>query len=253
MNQTFSKTEKMKQFLFILLPILMTQFGMFSMSFFDTMMSGRVGADDLAGVAIGSSLWMPVFTGLSGILMSITPIVAQLIGADKKKNVAFTVVQGLYVSIIMALIVIVIGFFVVNPVLNAMNLDPNVARIALDYLVALSIGIFPLFIYTVLRNFIDALGQTRTSMFITLLGLPINVALNYLLIFGKFGFPKLGGVGAGYATAITYWCILLVAIWIITRKDPFQSFQVFRTFYKPAWPSFKEILGIGIPIDLLSF
>lgn len=253
MNQTFSKTEKMKQFLFILLPILMTQFGMFSMSFFDTMMSGRVGADDLAGVAIGSSLWMPVFTGLSGILMAITPIVAQLIGADKKKNVAFTVVQGLYVSIIMALIVIVIGFFVVNPVLNAMNLDPNVARIALDYLVALSIGIFPLFIYTVLRNFIDALGQTRTSMFITLLGLPINVALNYLLIFGKFGFPKLGGVGAGYATAITYWCILLVAIWIITRKDPFQSFQVFRTFYKPAWPSFKEILGIGIPIGFAIF
>lgn len=231
----------------------MTQFGMFSMSFFDTMMSGRVGADDLAGVAIGSSLWMPVFTGLSGILMSITPIVAQLIGADKKKNVAFTVVQGLYVSIIMALIVIVIGFFVVNPILNAMNLDPNVAWIALDYLVALSIGIFPLFIYTVLRNFIDALGQTRTSMFITLLGLPINVALNYLLIFGKFGFPKLGGVGAGYATAITYWCILLVAIWIITRKDPFQSFQVFRTFYKPAWPSFKEILGIGIPIGFAIF
>ncbi|MCG3056282.1 MATE family efflux transporter, partial [Escherichia coli] len=94
---------------------------MFSMSFFDTMMSGRVGADDLAGVAIGSSLWMPVFTGLSGILMSVTPIVAQLIGADKKKNVAFTVVQGLYVSIIMALIVIVTGFFVVNPILNAMN------------------------------------------------------------------------------------------------------------------------------------
>ena len=129
--------------------------------------------------------------------MSVTPIVAQLIGADKKKNVAFTVIQGLYVSIIMAFIVIVIGFFIVTPILNAMNLDPDVAQIALDYLVALSIGIFPLFIYTVLRNFIDALGQTRTSMFITLLGLPINVTLNYLLIFGKLGFPdQRSGVAA---------------------------------------------------------
>ncbi|MED3949764.1 MATE family efflux transporter, partial [Priestia aryabhattai] len=97
MQQTFSTSQKVKQFVFILFPILVTQFGMFSMTFFDTMMSGRVSADDLAGVAIGSSLWVPVFTGLSGILMSITPIVAQLVGANQKKKVPFSVIQGLYV------------------------------------------------------------------------------------------------------------------------------------------------------------
>ena len=212
MQQTFSTSQKVKQFVFILFPILVTQFGMFSMTFFDTMMSGRVSADDLAGVAIGSSLWVPVFTGLSGILMSITPIVAQLVGANQKKKVPFSVIQGLYVSILMALVIILIGFFVVSPILKGMHLEANVMRIAKQYLIALSFGIIPLFIYTVLRNFIDALGQTRTSMLITILGLPINVALNYVLIFGKLGFPHLGGVGSGYATAVTYWCILIISI-----------------------------------------
>ncbi len=121
--------------------------------------------------------------------MSITPIVAQLVGANQKKKVPFSVIQGLYVSILMAVVIILIGFFVVDPILKGMNLEANVMRIAKQYLIALSFGIIPLFIYTVLRNFIDALGQTRTSMLITILGLPVNVALNYVLIFGKLGFP----------------------------------------------------------------
>ncbi|TYR80862.1 MATE family efflux transporter [Priestia megaterium] len=253
MKQVFSRSEKFKQFLFILFPILITQFGMFSMSFFDTMMSGRVSADDLAGVAIGSSLWIPIFTGLSGILMSITPIVAQLVGAEKRKDVPFSIIQGLYVSIFMAVFIIGIGFIVVNPILNSMDLEENVHQIAKDYLVALAFGVIPLFIYTVLRNFIDALGQTRTSMFITILALPINVVLNYVLIFGALGFPQLGGVGAGYATTITYWCILLVSVWIIVKKEPFLSFQLFKKYYRMSISSWKEILGIGLPIGFSIF
>lgn len=253
MQQMFSTSQKVKQFVFILFPILVTQFGMFSMTFFDTMMSGRVSADDLAGVAIGSSLWVPVFTGLSGILMSITPIVAQLVGANQKKKVPFSVIQGLYVSILMAVVIILIGFFVVDPILKGMNLEANVMRIAKQYLIALSFGIIPLFIYTVLRNFIDALGQTRTSMLITILGLPVNVALNYVLIFGKLGFPHLGGVGSGYATAVTYWCILIVSIVIIHKKEPFSNFDLFKRFHRISFSTWKEILKIGLPIGFSVF
>ncbi|MBM7702022.1 MATE family efflux transporter [Metabacillus iocasae] len=253
MKQAFTKQEKIKQFLIILVPILITQLGMFSMNFFDTMMSSRVSANDLAGVAIGSSLWMPVFTGLSGILMGITPIVAQLIGANKKKDVPFSVVQGLYVAIFMSLIILVIGSFVLQPILNNMSLDDEVARIAKDYLIALSMGIIPLFIYTVLRNFIDALGQTRTTMFITLLSLPINVSFNYLFIFGKLGVPEFGGVGAGYATAITYWCLMLITLGIVVRREPFQSYRIFKKLYAFSFTAWKEILIIGVPIGLAIF
>lgn len=94
----------------ILFPILITQLGLFSMNFFDTTMSGKVHPNDLAGVAIGSSLWVPVYTGLSGILLSVTPIVAQLVGAKKTKDVPFMVVQGLYVSIFISVLILILGF-----------------------------------------------------------------------------------------------------------------------------------------------
>lgn len=210
MFKTNSIRQKLKLLFVILFPILVIQIALYAMNFFDTVMSGQAGADDLAGVAIGSSLWVPVFTGLSGILLSITPIVAQLMGANQKGNAPFTIVQGVYLAVALSSLIMICGALLVDPILNAMELKSDVRQIARGNLIALSFGIIPLFIYTVLRCFIDALGHTRVTMIITLLSLPINVFFNYVLIFGKPGFPSLGGIGAGYASAITYWVILLV-------------------------------------------
>lgn len=253
MKEAVSRRDKLFQFSSILFPILVTQLGLFSMSFFDTTMSGKVHRDDLAGVAIGSSLWIPVYTGLSGILLSVTPIVAHLIGAKKKKEVPFMVIQGLYVSFFLSILIILLGFFTLDPILNNMGLEEDVIHIANGYLVALSFGIFPLFLYSVLRCFIDALGLTRVTMFITLTSLPINFILNYMFIFGKFGAPKLGGIGAGIASSITYWCIAGITILIILKQAPFKNFGIFNTFYKISFKTWAEILLIGVPIGLSIF
>ncbi|KMY54529.1 multidrug transporter MatE [Bacillus sp. FJAT-27231] len=253
MKQTFTINQKIRQLLYILIPIFITQLGMFSMNFFDTMMSSRYSADDLAGVAIGSSLWVPVYTGLSGILLAITPIVAQLAGAKKIKEVPFTVMQGIYASIVLAIVVFAIGSVALDPVLNRMNLEENVRDIAKSYVMALSFGIIPVFIYAVLRCFIDALGMTKTSMVITLMSLPLNVFFNYALIFGKWGLPALGGAGAGYASAITYWLIMIIAAFVIHREHPFNQYQIFRSFPAISFAKWKEILFIGIPIGLSIF
>jgi len=237
----------------ILFPILITQLGLFSMNFFDTTMSGKVSPNDLAGVAIGSSLWVPVYTGLSGILLSVTPIVAQLVGAKKTKDVPFMVVQGLYVSIAISIIILILGFLTLDPILQNMGLEEEVRHIAKWYLISLSLGIFPLFLYAVLRCFIDALGFTRVTMMITLTSLPINFVFNYLFIFGKFGFPKLGGIGAGVASAITYWCITAIAILIIRKQSPFKDFNIFKTLFPISLTAWKEILKIGVPIGLSIF
>jgi MATE family multidrug resistance protein len=223
------------------------------MNFFDVTMSGHYSPSDLAGVAIGSSLWVPVFTGLSGILLAVTPIVAQLIGAKKQDKVAFSVIQGLFLSIVMAILVIGIGSLLLNPLLNGMNLEEHVRKVAHNYLVALSFGMIPLFTYNVLRSFIDALGKTRVTMMITITSLPINIIFNYFLIFGKFGFPELGGVGSGFATAITYWIITIITIFIICTNRPFTNFAIFKTFYRVSFSKWKEILKIGVPIGFAIF
>ncbi len=253
MYKTETLSGKLRQFMVILLPILITQVGLLAMNFFDTVMSGRAGAHDLAGVAIGSSLWVPVFTGLTGILMALTPIVAQLIGAKKESQVSFSVLQGVYLAIFLSGVVVLLGSLVLDLILNGMDLTDEVTYIAKHYLVGLSFGILPLFVYTALRSFIDALGETRTTMFITLLSLPVNVLFNYLLIFGKLGFPKLGGIGAGYASAITYWFIFFIVLLVVHRIRPFSIYGIFGTFYRISFGKWKEILKIGVPIGLSIF
>ncbi|KQU25271.1 MATE family efflux transporter [Bacillus sp. Leaf13] len=253
MNQTYTKSQKIRLLFYILIPILITQIGLYAMTFFDVMMSGQYSTEDVAGVSIGSSLWTPVYTGLSGILIALTPVVSQLVGSKQSNSVSYSVMQAVYLAVTLALVILIIGAFALNPILNAMNLEDTVHRVAHDYLIALSIGIIPLFVYNALRAFIDALGQTRISMIITLCALPINVIFNYLLIYGKFGFPELGGVGSGYATAITYWLIALVAILVVVKISPFSTYKVFREFFRISWKEWRALLIIGVPIGLAIF
>ncbi|MBM7600236.1 MATE family multidrug resistance protein [Virgibacillus halotolerans] len=253
MYETKTVREKLKLFSTILLPILVTQVGMYLMNFFDTVMSGRAGAEDLAGVAIGSSLWVPIFTGVNGILLAITPIIAQLTGAKENDKVPNKVQQGIYLAIGLAVIIFFIGFFALNPILQAMDLDPAVRHIAKFYLVSLSIGIIPLFIFNTIRCFIDALGQTRISMLVILISLPLNICLNYIFIFGKFGIPAYGGIGSGIATAITYWLICFIAVGIVYKIPPFREFKIFSNWVKPSLHVWWEQLKIGIPIGFAIF
>lgn len=253
MRETKDLREKTRQFLTILIPILITQAGLSLITVLDTVMSGKVSAADLAGVAIGSSLWTPVYTGLAGILTAVTPMVAQLMGAKRQKDVPYTVIQSIYVAGIISIAVIVSGYLLIDPVLENLDLEQKVAVIAKQYLISIGLGILPLFVYNVMRCFIDSLGKTRVTMLVTLCSLPINFVLNYLFIFGNFGFPKLGGAGAGMASAITYWCICLISLYIVHKKTPFHQFRIFGTFYSFSFAESMKLLKIGIPIGFAIF
>lgn len=253
MYETFTLKEKLRLFSKLLIPILVTQVGLFLMNFFDTVMSGRAGAEDLAGVAIGSSLWVPIFTGVNGIMLAITPIIAHLIGANATKDIKNKVQQGIYLSILLAVVVFIVGAIVLDPILDYMNLETQVSFVAKYYLITLIFGIVPLFIFNTLRSYIDALGHTRISMIIILISLPINIILNYIFIFGKFGVPAYGGIGSGIATAITYWLICIIAIIMIYKVRPFNQHNIFIKWVRPSLTVWLEQLKIGIPIGLAVF
>ncbi|HLS60473.1 MAG TPA: MATE family efflux transporter [Virgibacillus sp.] len=253
MYETSTLKEKLQLFSNLLIPILITQVSMFLMNFFDTVMSGRVGPEDLAGVAIGSSLWLPIFTGVNGILLAITPIIAQLTGAKATKNISNKTQQGIYLATGLAIIVFLIGAVFLDPILQAMDLETEVRHTAKYYLITLVIGIIPLFIFNTLRCFIDALGQTRVSMIIIVTSLPINVLLNYIFIFGKLGVPAYGGIGSGIATALTYWLVCIITVVIIFKQQPFRSYSIFSDWVKPSIIAWWEQLKIGIPIGFAIF
>ena len=253
MNNALPLRKKPLNMAKIVMPILITQVALYMITFFDILMTGRYDTYHLAGVTIGSSFWVPVYTGLAGILMALTPIIAQLVGSKQKDDVRPSVQQGLYVAIVLSAIVFLVIFFVVTPFIESMPLEEQVRVIAIDYLRGMSFGLLPLFGYTVLRSFFDALGATRVSMAVILLATPINILLNYLLIFGNWGFPELGGAGAGYAAAITYWIVFLIACLIARGLGPFVDYQLFAQWGKVSLAKWKEILLIGVPIGLAIF
>lgn len=253
MYQTTTIKDKYKLMLKMIVPILVTQVAIYLISFFDILMSSRYGTADLAGVSIGSSIWMPIYIGLSGILLAITPIVSQLVGAKKELDAKRAIQQGIYVAILLAVLIFSVLLVGIDWILGNMNLETSVHNIARSYIYAMCAGILPLFLFCVLRCFFDALGQTRVTMIITLLTTPINIMLNYIFIFGKFGAPELGGVGAGVATAITYWLIFFITVWIIAKHVPFERFRIFHDWPKLEWVRWKEILIIGVPIGISLF
>lgn len=253
MENTFSTKKKPLVFAKIVLPILITQVALFMVTLFDILMTGRYDTYHLAGVTIGSSFWGPVYTGLAGIIMGLTPIIAQHIGGRRKDSVRPSVQQGIYVSVALSLLVFLIIRLAIAPILDAMPLEDEVRVIASGYLQAMTLGLIPLFAYTVLRSFFDGLGSTRVSMMIILLSAPINVLLNYLFIFGKWGIPELGGVGAGYASAITYWIVFFIACGVAWKWKPFTEFNLFQRWGKISIPHWKEILVIGVPMGISIF
>ncbi|RNA69994.1 MATE family efflux transporter [Alteribacter keqinensis] len=253
MEHVESQKDKVQLFLRILWPIMVTQVSLYAMNMVDTLMSGRVGTDDLAGVAIGSSLWMPVFTGINGILLAVTTIVAQLMGSGRKDRISEAVTQSVYLAMVLAVLVVVLGFFALDHIMTFMNLTPEVIHISFHYLIGLSFGIVPLFLASVLRNFFDGQGFTRITMIITVIAVPFNVLLNYGFIFGNFGLPALGGIGAGYATAATYWIIFFVSVAMTFKVPVLRRYQVFVKWFRPSWKAWKEQLSIGVPIGLSIF
>ncbi|MCI3919164.1 MATE family efflux transporter [Paenibacillus sp. TRM 82003] len=253
MHYAESKKEKLALFLTIMWPILITQVGTHAMNLFDTIMSGKAGTYDLAGVAIGANLWMPAFVAVNGLLLAVTPIVSQLVGRGQQDRIAPAVSQSLYLATAIGLLLIVLGVLIVDPILTFMRLEPSVHHIAKHYLIGLSFGIVPLFLSNVVRNFFDAQGRTLVTMFIVLIGVPFNIALNYVLIFGKLGFPRLGGIGAGYATAVTYWLIFAISVLAVFLIPDMRAQGLFRRWPKPSFREWKEQLSIGIPIGLSVF
>ncbi len=233
------------------LPVIAAQLLQMSMNFVDTVMAGNLSAEALAAVAVGGAVFMPFIMMAAGILMAITPIVAQLYGGRNFREIGINVRQGIWLSQIVAIPAFLairnLGF-----VMNLLDVTENIIPVALGYLDAISWGIFPICAYMALRFFNDGMSATRPGMYIALLGVIINVPANYLLMYGAWGFPMLGAVGCGYATSIVALCMFLAMLAFTMTHKPYRRFEIFSSFRKPDWAYLKEILRVGIPIGISS-
>ena len=232
-------------------PIAATQACIMGMGFMDTAMAGHYASVHLAGVALGSNVLWPTFLLFGGFTMSVTPIAAQLVGGGRTSEAGAMVRQALMLAAAASIPALAIILYV-DPVFGWFGIDPATADIASRYLHAAAFGLPAGLCYILLRGASEGLGHTVGPMLIAALALALNAVLNYVLVYGAFGAPELGGEGCGWATAIVMWfelgCIALLA-----RRPYFRKTGLWARFDGPNWRELRHILKVGVPIGLSSF
>ena len=186
-----SAREELRRQLTIALPIVGGQLAQSANGFVDTVMAGRVSAVDLAAVAVGASIWVPVFLFLTGLLMATTSVLARHLGAGQLGRINPTMHQ----SMMLALLAGVAGALLLQNtgfILSRMDVDAQIQPMVEDYLFGLSWGLPAIAVVLSLRSYTEALGDTRPVLWISVIGLLVNIPVNYVLIYGKLGFPALG-------------------------------------------------------------
>jgi MATE family multidrug resistance protein len=235
-------------------PVMVGQIAVFSMNFVDTVMAGRLPDREiaLAALGIGGAVWSSMLMFVIGTLMVVQPSVAQLDGAQMKSEAAYTTRQAFWIALALGVPFWMICYFS-EPVLTAFRIDPLIVPHAAGYLRAVAWGAPALCLVFLLRFFSEGTGNTRPTMFYGVAGALLNIPLNYVLMFGKLGFPALGTVGCGYATSIVIWLQLFLLVGYIALHRHYQPFSLMSRLDRPDPAEIGELLKVGIPIAVAIF
>jgi MATE family multidrug resistance protein len=215
-----------------------------AMSVTDTVIVGHLGAVELGAVGLTANL---VFLGMSvcmHVLSIVGVLVAQNHAAGDDAAAARAVRMGFWVATMVSVPAMLFCWFIA-PVLRAFQQDPEVIVHAEAYARTV-MWCLPTYLYfTVLRNFVTSLSKATSIMVITFASVPLNLAANYALVFGKFGFPAMGVAGAGVGTSFVCLVMFVAIAWHVWREPALRAYRVFADLSVPDWPSFKEILRVG--------
>jgi MATE family multidrug resistance protein len=227
-------------------PIIATQLISMGLNFTDTVMAGNLSALDLAAVAIGNAIFMPIAIFCMATLIAINPVVSQFLGARKFDEIGKSARQLLWLILLLS----IPAFFLLRNmdiIMYWIDVTPEIVPIADGYLKAISWGTLPLMIYAGIRYFSEGLSVTKPAMYIAIGALILNIGANYVLMYGKLGFPQLGAVGTGYATSIVCLFEAIVFVAFTASFKPFKRFNIFARTKGPEWKYISELMRIGFP------
>lgn len=242
---------EMRALLALGIPMAAAQFVQFLVFFFDTAMIGRISPEDVAAASLGTVIYFALWMLGSGPVNAVAPLVAQALGADQNgtQDARRSVRMALWVVFMMTPLIILL-LTLTEPLALALGQDPVVAKKAGAYVLVLGPGLAFAMGTMALRNFLAALEKTMIPFILVSIVTALNILLNYILIFGHFGAPRLELVGAGIASSLSYIFGFFLFIAYIRLDARANSFQVFRNFWKSDWPRFKEVVALGWPISL---
>ena len=244
MKQSFRIT------LSIAIPLILGNLTQVAYGLIDTAMIGSLGYKHLAAASlVVNVIAIPLVIGI-GLIMSVTPLVAIANGQNDHHKASHILFNGWMLSIVSG-IVLALMVHLISAFLPLMGQEPEVSKLAKDYMIIMGYSLIPMMLFSACKNFSDGLQYTQTAMTLSLLSLPLNAFLCWLLIYGHGGFPAMGISGAGVATLISRSVLAITMVVVVTKHKVFEPFISHR---QEAWrlrsATIKEMLGICIPSSL---
>ncbi|MDT0594347.1 MATE family efflux transporter [Glaciecola petra] len=228
-------------------PLLIAQITQTLMGVSDTIMAGRYSSIDMAAVAIGVGISLPMLVFIQGISLALTPIISRLDGAKKVDDVAKNVWQMMYLLLFFAGVAL-LCLFLLPTLIDAIDMPQDVSGKSLGYLTYVFLAAPGFAIYQCLRNYCEGLSLTRPTMMIMGAGLLVNIPANYILINGLYGMPELGGVGCGVATMIVIYVMAFVTFLYTLSAKKLKPYRLYDVFLIPKKNDIFSLLKMGLPI-----
>ena len=238
--------SEIKSALRLAVPMAASQLAMFSLSLTDSIMCGQLGATQLAGAALGTTFSVMLWVPASGVLGAVAPLCAHARGAHEPDQIRTTLQQALGLCFLLWL-PLLLFMSLSRPIFELLGQPADLIEIAESYLQACRWGLWPALGVTVLRSFLESMARPRPALVITISGVFFNILANWLLIFGKWGFPALGVAGTGWATScVNLWMFLCLWCWCRSQPTlkPYLTLQKFA--FNPT--TLRKILRLGLPL-----
>jgi len=233
-------------------PVMLGMLGHTFVSFIDNIMVGQLGTAELAAVSLGNSFMFIAMSLGIGFSTAITPLIASADSSNNFKEAKSTFKHGLFLCTVIGLLMFLLVFFS-KPLMYLMKQPVEVVKLAIPYLDLVAFSLIPMIVFQAFKQFSDGLSMTRYPMYATILGNILNVILNYLLIFGKFGFPEMGIVGAAYGTLLSRFVMVFHLWWMLTQKERSKKFVTNIKFFVLDKLMLRKIINLGTPSAMQMF
>ncbi|MDB2571406.1 MATE family efflux transporter [Polaribacter sp.] len=227
-------------------PVMLGMLGHTFVSFVDNIMVGQIGTAELAAVSLGNSFMFIAMSVGIGFSTAITPLIAEADSADNFKQAKSTFKHGLFLCTVLG-IILFLGVFFAKPLMYLMQQPEEVVALAIPYLDLVAFSLIPLVVFQALKQFSDGMSMTRYPMYATLIANIVNIVLNYLLIFGKFGFPALGIVGAAFGTVISRFIMLAYLWWLLAKRERTKALVTNIKFFILEKLMLQKFINLGAP------
>ena len=233
-------------------PVMLGMLGHTFVSFIDNIMVGQLGTAQLAAVSLGNSFMFIAMSLGIGFSTAITPLVAEADGANDFAKGKSAFKHGLFLCTVLGVLLFLLVFFA-KPLMYLMKQPVEVVELAIPYLDLVAFSLIPLVVFQAFKQFSDGLSLTKYPMYATIVANVVNVGFNYVLIFGKFGFPEMGIVGAAYGTLISRFVMVAHIWWLLKGREKSKHFVTNIKILVLDKTMINKIIGLGAPSAMQMF